>query len=293
MTTTSTSDLTVMMAERLGLTMPISNDLAGLRLAYRAWCERVPFDNLRKLIVHQTQATGPLPGDTSEDFFRAFLTHGTGGTCWSSSNALTVFLQGVGFDARRATGSVMDMFGDNHGTTIVYLDGARWLVDTALLSLEPLPLETGRDFRYQEGGVDVEVDPEGEGFFVWGYFPPLETPLMIRLLEEDVPRELFRSNHERSRSFGPFNDRICAIRNIGGTLTALRGNLLARRSGDGQTVQPLDREGLMQALMDLGYSREIVEELDQCGAIDASLAPSDGPPPMPELGRVPPSVRGA
>jgi len=42
----------------------------------------VPFDNVRKLIHVKSGKAGPLPGGTAEDFFTAWLRHGTGGTCW-------------------------------------------------------------------------------------------------------------------------------------------------------------------------------------------------------------------
>jgi len=41
-------------------------------------------DNVRKLIHLRANDPAPLPGDTPEDFFGAWLVHGAGGTCWAT-----------------------------------------------------------------------------------------------------------------------------------------------------------------------------------------------------------------
>ena len=47
---------------RLGLGQFPEPTLAGLRVLYAAWCRRVPFDNVRKLIHVRAQKAGLLPG---------------------------------------------------------------------------------------------------------------------------------------------------------------------------------------------------------------------------------------
>ena len=49
-------------------------------------------------------SAAPLPGTHAIDFFEQWLDHGTGGTCWSSSNALYMLLTALGFTARRIAG---------------------------------------------------------------------------------------------------------------------------------------------------------------------------------------------
>ena len=44
-----------------------------------------------------TAAPPPLPGTQAADFFEHWLAHGTGGTCWSSSNALYMLVTALGF----------------------------------------------------------------------------------------------------------------------------------------------------------------------------------------------------
>ena len=48
---------------RLGLSSRPDPDLEGLQTLYTAWCRKVPFDNVRKLIHVSNRDPGPLPGD--------------------------------------------------------------------------------------------------------------------------------------------------------------------------------------------------------------------------------------
>ena len=123
--------------ERLGFSTPPAADLAGLRAVYARWCQRVPFDNLRKMIALRAPDVRPMPGLPASDFFDAWLAAGCGGTCWPTSNALWALLVDLGFEARRAAGSMRDIGLVSHGTVIVTIDGTDWLVDSSILTLEP------------------------------------------------------------------------------------------------------------------------------------------------------------
>jgi hypothetical protein len=76
---------------KLGLSEYPTPTLDGLRALYAAWCRKVPFDNVRKLIHIHHHDPAPLPGDDATDFFEAWLTYGTGGTCWAGNGALYPF----------------------------------------------------------------------------------------------------------------------------------------------------------------------------------------------------------
>jgi hypothetical protein len=56
-------DLLEQVLSRLGLAERPAPTLDGLQTLYAAWCRKVPFDNVRKLIHFHSQAPGPLPGD--------------------------------------------------------------------------------------------------------------------------------------------------------------------------------------------------------------------------------------
>src|SRR5689334_10389672 len=127
---------------RLGFNNHPAPTPEALRSVYSAWCERVPFDNIRKLIHVRAANAAPLPGSTPEDFFEAWLKFGTGGTCWPGAGALHTFLAALGFDAVRAIGTMMAApnLPPNHGTVLVNFGDQTFLVDSSILHGHPLRL---------------------------------------------------------------------------------------------------------------------------------------------------------
>ena len=93
----------------------------NLRAIYAAWCQRVPFDNVRKLIHVRAGNSGPLPGSTAEDFLEAWLKHGTGGTCWAGAGTFHALLASLGFDVARGVGTMLVApdLPPNHGSVRV------------------------------------------------------------------------------------------------------------------------------------------------------------------------------
>ena len=63
-----TPDLLERVLMRLGLSERPTPTLDGLQTLYAAWCRKVPFDNVRKLIHVHNHDPGPLPGDDATDF---------------------------------------------------------------------------------------------------------------------------------------------------------------------------------------------------------------------------------
>ena len=65
-------DLLEQVLSRLGLADRPAPTLDGLQTLYAAWCRKVPFDNVRKLIHLHSHAPGPLPGDDPAEFLAAW-----------------------------------------------------------------------------------------------------------------------------------------------------------------------------------------------------------------------------
>jgi len=109
---------------KLGVAARPDPALEVLRLIYAAWCRRVPFDNVRKLIHLRAGNFGPLPGSTGEDFFEAWLKHGTGGTCWPGAGALQTLLASLGFAATRGIGTMLAApnLPPNHGSVLLLIE---------------------------------------------------------------------------------------------------------------------------------------------------------------------------
>lgn len=288
---TISSALRERVIERLGLPTVVPRDLDGLRAVYAAWCSTVPFDNVRKLIALRTGDDGPLPGNTAEDFLEHFLAHGTGGTCWSSSNALFEIVASYGFDARRVAGSMRDLGVPGHGTIKVRIDDLDWLVDSSMLLMYPIPLrDTVHTDRHALFGVEVE--PSDGSHLVWFDTPPYDEYFPCRLLLDPVDLPFYQERYEISRTRGPFNHHVSVRYNRGDARTVIQGGMKHRKTAAGLTSTALTPDALSTALRDeVGMSSEMVARFEACGARDAAFEPAQLPP-APLTGR-PPSRRGA
>lgn len=265
--------------ERIGLTTAPAIDLEGLSVVYRAWCLGVPFDNAAKLIALKTGKPGNLPGIDANEFFANFLEHGIGGTCWPSSNALFSILIDLGFNARRAAGSMRDTGIVSHGSTKVRLDGSDWLVDSSMLTMKPLPL--GEDLYIVSDGLwSAEVEFVDDTHVIWWDSIPAPEYIPCRLLMDDVPHEFYVERFEASRERSPFNERIYVRRNAAESILVIAGNRRFFKTSSGVDATLLTKPALEESLRsEAGFSGNVIDRLRDCGAIDASMIPPEGPPP--------------
>lgn len=279
--------------QRLGFTTPPPPHLDGLKQLYHAWCKCVPFDNVRKMVALSGNDHHPLPGGTAADFFSAWLADGTGGTCWSTSNALYQLLCDLGFPARRIVGQMRDLGLVNHASIKVSLSGSDWLVDTSLLHQEPLPLHRGI-FIQNDPVFGAEVEPSAGGtYLLWAATPPNTHHLPCRLLDAEVTHDAYLAGYEASRERSPFNQRLYARCNRPGELIVLLGNSRFVKTASGVTAQTLTAEELCAALhRDMGISARAIESWARSGALKKSFEPPSGPKPPPVTG-LPPSRRSA
>ncbi|MEO7360972.1 MAG: arylamine N-acetyltransferase [Gemmatimonadaceae bacterium] len=284
--------LRLRMATRLALDPRVETNVQGLFALYEAWCRNVPFDNVRKLISLRTGDPGALPGGDATDFMEAFLEHGTGGTCWSSSNALFELVSAFGFQARRVAGSMRDLGVPGHGSVKVTIDEMDWMVDSSMLTMFPIPitreLYVFRDPRF---GVEVEPTPE-DSHLVWFNTPPYADYFPCRLLMDNVTHDFYLERYEISRTRGPFNHHISIRYNRGDARTVLQGHTRHRTTdAAGLRSQPLTREELVIELRDVvGLSDTIIKRWVECGALEAQYEPPENPPAL--LTVKPPSTRG-
>lgn len=284
-------DLLNRIVERLGIPTNVSNNLDGLRSVYAGWCSSVPFDNIRKMISLRASAEEKLAGLDAEDFFENFLANGSGGTCWPSSNALYVLVRDLGFNARRAAGSMFEMPDVNHGTVKVRLDGTDWMVDSSMLTFEPFPL-TGETLIRKDATHPVEVERYDGSDVVWVDFPPLPEFIPCRMRLDGVDSEFYAERYEVfSRQQSPFNDKLYFRKSGPDGITVLFGHTRFRRNGEGLDVLEFDRDGLLAYLVgEAGVSKELVEAWVTSGALESTFIETPRPP-SPEIDRPRPSRR--
>jgi N-hydroxyarylamine O-acetyltransferase len=259
---------------KLGVPRP-APDLAGLRSLYAAWCRSVPFDNARKLIHIREGRPGALPGDTPDDFFDAWLAHGTGGTCWAGNGALHALLEATGFRASRAIATMLvaPNLPPNHGSVAVEIEGASYLVDASILYAEPLRLARNAETRVDHPAHGVRCSPDGEGWRV--HWRPLHLPdgMDCRIDRIGASYAEFHALHEATRSWSPFNFQLSArlLHDDGvvGVGLGRRCEILA----DG-SVRAAPLEGEKRA-------RYLVDALRMSAEIAAALPPDVPTPPPP------------
>ena len=263
---------------RLGLADRPAPTLDGLQTLYAAWCRKVPFDNVRKLIHLHSHAPGPLPGDDPSEFLEAWLTYGTGGTCWAGNGALHAVLVSLGFRATLGMGTMhaAPEAPPTHGTVLVTWEGTWYVVDASILHGAPLSLHESRPtgVAHPVWGVHC-TKRDGAWFIRWR---PLHQPegLDCRLQYLHVSRETFRERHEQSRTWSPFNYEVYARAIRGETVVGVvRGQRVAFDSAGGVRHTPLGGDDCLRVLVEeLGMKEEIVRRL-----------PLDAPTPPPPWSR--------
>ena len=254
--------------ERLGIAdaRAATSDLDSLRRIYAAWCEGVPFDNVRKMIHLADRPGGPLPGSTTEDFFAAWLEHGTGGTCWAGNGALHDLLAAVGLEVERAIATMLpraDIVGPNHGSVVVTVDGQRWIADASILSGEPLRI-TAPDGPTPGGDLPRLEWRDGKPNVIWR-MPSAPGGFPCRFERIGVDPVEWVALHQRTAGGGPFNTALSARVLRGSTSVGFAaGQRFAFDAAGNLTIEERDRAG---------RDRFLIEELGISAAIVAGLPP--------------------
>lgn len=257
--------------ERLGFAAAPPITLEGLNDLYAAWCRGVPFDNVRKRIALVTEDSTPLPGGHAEEFFQAWLRHGTGGTCWPSSNGLFALFDGCGFDVQRVAGSMMDSSEPNHGSVVARIEREAFVVDSSMHTAAAFPLRRGVETRLEDPLHPIRVEPTPDSFLVHWAQPASQTPdFVCRLVDDLVDHAFYLERYELTRSAdgSPFNRFLYARRDLDGVVLAYVGRTRFRKTLEEVEAQELEPEALARSLVEeLGLSEEIVADLRKHDAL--------------------------
>ncbi len=264
------SDTVETVLQRLGFSDTPPTDLTGLTMLYRSWCRSVPFDNTLKLIALHEPDDGPLPGMDAESFFASWLRHGTGGTCWPSNNALHSLVQACGFDSRMIAASMADPGVASHGTTIVTLDDGDWLIDSSMLTDEPLQLSTSTDTTIEHAVFTTSAQPVAEGWLFQFSLPYTIAAMPCRTIAPAAATHDFCvGRFEASREMSPFNQLPCTRRNDAAGVVSYGGGKRYRRTDAGVEESDLTGNLVFDALRgEFAMSEEIVSRLES--ALDST-----------------------
>ncbi len=263
------------MLEKLGLQNHSGNNLKSLEILFNRWCRKVPFDNLQKRMYLSAGGLGPMPSHTAKDFFTEWLAHGTGGTCWAVSHALHDLLHSLGFDVKRASGTMLTsptVRGPNHGTVIVTLEGRHYLVDGSMLTEHPLPLLDSSPSEAGHPAARVQLERRAEQWQIfWRPLHRLEG-IWCRIDSMDVSTSTFDRYYQGTRAWSPFNYFLYARSNTQDQVTGVVADRKITIRADGQTTSEFMKstERVKFLVEQMGIAEEIISKL-----------PADEPIPPP------------
>jgi N-hydroxyarylamine O-acetyltransferase len=261
--------------QKLELSRRPEPSLQGLKAIYSAWCRRVPFDNIRKMIHVRRREAGVLPGDDASDFFEHWVRFGAGGTCWAGNGALYVLLDSLGFSAQRAVGTMVTAptASRNHGSTVVACEGQRYVLDASILYGEPLPLDARMPRAVEHPAWGVHSSLRDEQWII--RWRPLHKPdgRDCRIEQYDAAASVFRELHENSRVHSPFNGELYVRVNRGdAVIGAAFGRRIEFDGAGGVSQRELQGNERLRFLVDeIGIGEELAQAL-----------PPDLPVPRPE-----------
>lgn len=251
---------------RLGFARAPTPDYAGLAELYLAWCERVPFDNVRKRLALVRGDASPLPGIEADDFFESWLAHGTGGTCWPAAGALHALTAHLGFRAQRVVATMVrsPLARPTHGSVAIELEGQSYLLDVAMLSRAPILMEEGTAPVVDHPAGELKRERLTDGRFVVHWLPLHETQTMpCRIESVGASARDYAEAYERSRTWSPFNYAISARTTRDDHVLGLgfgKRVVLDRRGI--HTSEPLTPEQRTRVLVDeLGIAEELAVQL--------------------------------
>lgn len=252
-------------------------DLHGLKLIYSAWCRKVPFDNVRKLIHLRAQNPSPLPGHEPQDFFSGWLRYGTGGTCWAGSGAFHLLLSFLGFKVFRgvATMLIAPDLPPNHGTVMVDIGGIYYLVDTSMLHGSPMEMKTGELSRIEHPAWGVSAEYTDFQYHIRWRPLHMLNGCDCRIDKLGGALQTFRDFNEETRRWGPFNYSLYARINRGDSVVGVAyGQRVTIDSTGAISTRRIDAAGRRRFLTRvLGIEESLVR----------LLPPDESTPPPPAV----------
>lgn len=114
-----------------------------VRQTYAAFVARVPFETLTNLARRRAHPADPEQWPrTTDRLLRESASDGTGGTCFATAYALAEILRGLGANAHTTIGHHLRK-NEPHAAVIVFEDDGPYLLDSAFLLTQAMPVRPG------------------------------------------------------------------------------------------------------------------------------------------------------
>lgn len=229
-----------MFLDHFGVTPGNQPDLEGLERILAEF-SRIPWENLTKYLVKAGGLQGPSRLRSPETVMREHIEDGTGGTCFSLTEALAAVLRRAGYGSGPAMADMSHGENIHCGLIVTVPDGGTFLADPGYLVPSPVPLRRGVNTRLSLPGQDLEWRPGGEGVFDLYTTEGGRSTWRYRLRTVPVGRPEFLRHWRDSFDAAGMNSLHANLRVDNGRIYAHNMNL-RRTEGGGRCNEKL-REG--------------------------------------------------
>jgi arylamine N-acetyltransferase len=253
----------------VGADVPTLRLLDALLVAYT---ERVPWESASRIAKRaRTRETKDCPR-WPEEFWRAALRDGTGGTCFESNYAFFALLRALGFAGYLTINDMHAQIGC-HTAIVILLAGEKWLTDVGMPLYLPVPFGPDRQGRRETPFHTYTVRPEGDDTYTVlrdRHPAPYCFTFHDRPIADDAYRAATTDDYEPT---GNFNDRVIVTKVINGEIWRFNGvnpPMMESFRDGGRKVHPVGDDVATTVADRFGINRGIVQNaLDAVGLFTA------------------------
>ncbi|OPL19027.1 MAG: hypothetical protein AVO35_03625 [Candidatus Aegiribacteria sp. MLS_C] len=246
-----------MFLDHFGVSPRAAPDLEGLE-SILAEFSRIPWENLTKFLVKAEGLRGQSRLRSPETVIRKHIEDGTGGTCFSLTEALAAVLRRAGYRCGPVMADMSHGKNIHCGLIVAVPDTGTFLADPGYLVPFPVPLRSGVGARLSLPGQELEWRPCGEGVFdlytaeegrsIWRY----------RLRTGPVGRSEFLGHWQESFDATGMNSLHANLRVDSGRIYAHNMNL-RRTEGGGKFNEKLREDYAARMETFFGISSRIAK----------------------------------
>jgi N-hydroxyarylamine O-acetyltransferase len=243
--------------QRIGVTGPVTRDLAGLTTLHRAHLRAIPYENL------DVQLGRPVTTDVPAILDKV-LGRKRGGWCYEMNGTLGWALGELGFAVTRATGAVMrEAKGKpaegNHLVLKVELPEGLYLADVGFGDgpLDPIRITPG---AFQSGGFTFQIEQADSNWWRLRHHALGAAPCFdfhLERADEDLLRD--RCAFLQTSPMSPFVQNLVAQRFVDGGVLILRGRVVRRVTPGGITDTVLDSADQLVATLRDDFALNVPE----------------------------------
>ncbi len=255
-----TPEIAQSVLKRFQIDLELECNQEGLTLLYQAWCRNIPFDNFWKRLDRSQKAFSKHEQMVADDFFKIWLDHGVGGTCWTTTNAMFQLLKYMGFDTYFVGGSMGDMGVINHGSLVVSVnEGKEFLIDTSILNEKPIDI-SGIDIEHAVH--PIQITEESETIKVVFEHVSKRDFMPCAILKSGIEPKEVKAHYDVSIDNSLFNDCVYIRKNDKKGVHAIVGNTYFIKTTENIEKKELNETELAEVLSSvMGFSQEIVSHI--------------------------------